>query len=47
MVEATKDAERYLGYRLDPVLSFEQHRKKMVTKGSNSLYALRSLSGST
>lgn len=46
-VPATKTAERYLGYWLDPDLDFDIHREKAVAKASISLRALRSLAGST
>ncbi|KAJ5111870.1 reverse transcriptase [Penicillium alfredii] len=46
-VPATKTAERYLGYWLDPGLDFGIHREKAVTKAGISLRALRSLAGST
>ncbi|KAJ5766658.1 reverse transcriptase [Penicillium nucicola] len=46
-VPATKTAERYLGYWLDPGLEFHHHREKAVAKASVSLRALRSLAGST
>ena len=45
-VPATKTAERYLGYWLDPNLEFHHHREKAVAKASVSLRALRSLAGS-
>ena len=46
-VPATRTAERYLGYWLDPGLEFHHHREKAVTKASVSLQALRSLAGSS
>ncbi|OQD73321.1 hypothetical protein PENANT_c211G00669, partial [Penicillium antarcticum] len=46
-VPATKTAERYLGYWLDPSLEFHHHREKAVAKANISLKALRSLAGST
>lgn len=46
-VPATKTAERYLGYWLDPSLEFHHHREKAVAKAGVSLRALRSLAGST
>ncbi|OQD72542.1 hypothetical protein PENANT_c238G09961, partial [Penicillium antarcticum] len=46
-VTATRTAERYLGYWLDPGLEFHHHREKAVTKAGVSLHALRSLAGST
>jgi ribonuclease HI len=46
-VKATRTAERYLGYWLDPGLEFHHHREKAVAKASVSLQALRSLAGST
>ncbi|KAJ5117510.1 zinc knuckle domain protein [Penicillium atrosanguineum] len=46
-VPATRTAERYLGYWLDPGLEFHHHREKAVAKAGVSLQALRSLTGST
>ncbi|KAI2736019.1 hypothetical protein DTO013E5_9174 [Penicillium roqueforti] len=46
-VTATRTAERYLGYWLDPGLKFHHHREKLVAKASVSLQKLRSLAGST
>ena len=46
-VTATRTAERYLGYWLDPALDFHHHREEAVTKAGVSLQALRSLAGST
>ena len=46
-VAATRTAERYLGYWLDPELEFHHHREKAVGKADVSLQALRSLAGST
>ncbi|KAJ5819485.1 hypothetical protein N7474_005076 [Penicillium riverlandense] len=46
-VAATRTAERYLGYWLDPRLEFHHHREKAVAKGGVSLQALRSLAGPT
>ncbi|KAJ5330279.1 zinc knuckle domain protein [Penicillium atrosanguineum] len=46
-VPATRTAERYLGYWLDPGLEFHHHREKAVAKAGVSLQALRSLAGST
>ncbi|OQE71313.1 hypothetical protein PENNAL_c0107G01286, partial [Penicillium nalgiovense] len=46
-VAATRTAERYLGYWLDPDLEFDHHRKKAATKANISLQALKSLAGST
>ena len=46
-VTATRTAERYLGYWLDPTLDFHHHREKAVAKAGVSLQALRSLAGST
>ncbi|KAJ5100018.1 zinc knuckle domain protein [Penicillium argentinense] len=46
-VPATRTAERYLGYWLDPGLEFQHHREKAISKASVSLQALRSLAGST
>jgi ribonuclease HI len=46
-VIATRTAERYLGYWLDPGLEFHHHREKAVAKAGVSLQALRSLAGST
>lgn len=46
-VEATRTAETYLGFWLDPALISSEHRKKMVAKAETSLVALRGLSGST
>lgn len=46
-VTATRTAERYLGYWLDPGLEFRHHREKAVAKASVSLQALRSSAGST
>lgn len=46
-IEATRTAERYLGFWLDPALTFSEHRKNMVAKAGKSLVALRGLSGST
>ncbi|KAJ5543315.1 zinc knuckle domain protein [Penicillium sp. DV-2018c] len=46
-VTATRTAERYLGYWLDPGLEFHHHREKAVAKAGVSLHALRSLAGSS
>lgn len=46
-VAATRTAERYLGYWLDPELEFDHHREKATAKADVSLQALRSLAGST
>ncbi|KAJ5144460.1 zinc knuckle domain protein [Penicillium atrosanguineum] len=46
-VAATRTAERYLGYWLDPALDFHHHCEKAVAKAGVSLQALRSLAGST
>ncbi|KAJ5110838.1 zinc knuckle domain protein [Penicillium argentinense] len=46
-VPATRTAERYLGYWLDPNLEFQHHREKAISKASVSLQALQSLAGST
>ncbi|KAJ5652969.1 zinc knuckle domain protein [Penicillium longicatenatum] len=46
-VAATRTAERYLGYWLDPELEFQDHREKAIEKADVSLQALRSLAGST
>ncbi|KAJ5551864.1 zinc knuckle domain protein [Penicillium sp. DV-2018c] len=45
-VTATRTAERYLGYWLDPGLEFHHHRENAVAKADVSLRALRSLAGS-
>lgn len=46
-VTATRTAERYLGYWLDPELDFQHHREKAIEKADTSLQALWSLAGST
>ncbi|KAJ5751391.1 zinc knuckle domain protein [Penicillium nucicola] len=46
-VTATRTAERYLGYWLDPGLEFHHHCEKALTEAGVSLHALRSLAGST
>jgi ribonuclease HI len=46
-VAATRTAERYLGYWLDPALDFDYHREKAIEKADVSLQALRSLASST
>jgi hypothetical protein len=47
LVSASQEAERYLGFWLDPELSFTSHRAKAVAKAGTSLVALRGLAGST
>jgi hypothetical protein len=47
LVPASQEAERYLGFWLDPELSFALHRAKAVIKAGTSLAALRGLAGST
>jgi hypothetical protein len=47
IVTATRTAERYLGYWLDPELEFDYHRDKALEKADISLQALWSLAGST
>ncbi|KAJ5552062.1 reverse transcriptase [Penicillium frequentans] len=42
-----EQAARYLGFWLDPQLTFSHHHEKAVIKGSTSIQALRSLAGST
>ncbi|KAJ5809035.1 reverse transcriptase [Penicillium pulvis] len=42
-----EQAARYLGFWLDPQLTFSHHHEKAVMKGSISIQALRSLAGST
>lgn len=43
----TTESARYLGFWLDPELTFVDHRQRAVQKASKSLEALRSLAGST
>jgi len=47
IIRPTETAERYLGFWLDPKLTFEYHYEKAVIKGNISLQALRGLAGST
>jgi ribonuclease HI len=47
VIDASREAERYLGFWLDPSLTFEAHRAKALAKAGTSLHALRGLSGST
>ncbi|KAJ5901429.1 reverse transcriptase [Penicillium tannophilum] len=42
-----EQAAKYLGFWLDPQLTFSHHHEKAVMKGSTSIQALRSLAGST
>ncbi|KAJ5660660.1 reverse transcriptase [Penicillium longicatenatum] len=44
---APEQAAKYLGFWLDPQLTFTHHHDKAIIKGSTSLQALRSLAGST
>lgn len=47
VIDASREAERYLGFWLDPSLTFETHRTKALAKAGTSLHALRGLAGST
>ncbi|KAJ5655623.1 reverse transcriptase [Penicillium longicatenatum] len=44
---APEQAAKYLGFWLDPQLTFTHQHDKAIIKGSTSLQALRSLAGST